>query len=111
MQQEHAIIGYFVTERILKELDVTGAKNSINIKTLNGNQKVSLTLVNGIMVSKLVLRARDQIHCVKLQKLCSRKEISVDPPEVAIPLKMNKWHYLDCVLAGLLQMMQYQLMF
>ena len=30
--------GTFVTEQILKELDVTSVNTSINIKTLNGNQ-------------------------------------------------------------------------
>ena len=54
--------GTFVTEQILKELDVTGVKTLINIKTLNGNQKVSSILVDGIMVSKQVLSTRDQIH-------------------------------------------------
>ena len=54
--------GTFVTERILKELDVTGVRTSININTLNGNQKVSSTLVDGIMISKQVLSTRDQIH-------------------------------------------------
>ena len=51
-----------MTERILKELDVTGVRTLINIKTLNGNQKVSSTLVDGIMISKQVLSTRDQIH-------------------------------------------------
>ena len=34
----------FMTEWILKELDVTGGKTLINTNTLNGNQKVSSTL-------------------------------------------------------------------
>ena len=89
--------GTFVTEQILKELDVIGVKTSINIKTLNGNQKVSSTLVDGIMVSKQVLSARDQIHWVKLPKLYSRKEIPVDPLEVATPLKLKKWQNIDCI--------------
>ena len=33
--------GTFMTERIFRELDVTGVKNLISIKALNGNQKVS----------------------------------------------------------------------
>ena len=89
--------GTFLTERILKELDVIGAKTSINIKTLNGNQKVSSTLVDGIMVSKQVLSTRDQIHWVKLPKLYTRKVIPVDPSEVATRLNLKKWHYLDCI--------------
>ena len=87
----------FVTERILKELDVTGVRTLINIKTLDGNQKDSSTLVDGIMVSKQVLGARDQIHWVKLPKLYTRKEIPVDPTEVATPLKLKRWCYLDCI--------------
>ena len=54
--------GTFVTERILKELDVTGVKTCINIK-------ISSTLVDGIMVSKQVLITRGQNHWVKLLKL------------------------------------------
>ena len=87
----------FVTERILKEFDVTGVKTSINIKTLNGNQKVSSTLVDGIMVTKQVLGARDQINWVKLPKLYTRKETPVDPAEVTTPLKLKKCRYLDCI--------------
>ena len=51
-----------------QELDVAGVKISITIKkALNDNQKVSSTLADEIMVSKLVLSARrDQIHWVKL---------------------------------------------
>ena len=89
--------GTFVTERILNELDVTDVKTSINIKTLKGNQRVSSTLVDGIMVSKQVSRTRDQIHWLKLPKLYTRKEIPVDPSEVATPLKLKKWNYLDCI--------------
>ena len=79
-----------MTEWILQELDVTGVKTSINIKTLNGNQKVSSTLVDGIMVSRQVLSTRDQIHWIKLPKLYRRKEIPVDPSEAATPLKLKK---------------------
>ena len=89
--------GTFVTEWILQELDVTGVKTSININTLNGNQKVSSTLVDGIMVSRQVLSTRDQIHWIKLPKLYRRKEIQIDPSEVATSLKLKKCHYLDCI--------------
>ena len=57
---------------------------------MNGNQKVSSTPVDRIMLSKQVLSAIDQIDWVKLPKLYTRKEIPVDPSEVAIPLKLKK---------------------
>ena len=85
-----------MTKRILKEPDATSVKTLIYIKTLNGNQ-VSSTLVDGIMVSKQVLSARDQIHWVKLPKLYTWKEIPVDPSELATPLKLKNWRYLDLI--------------
>ena len=89
----------FVTELILKKLDVTAVKTSINIKTLNGNQKISSTKVYGIMVSKQVLSTSDQIHWVKLPKLYTWKETPVDPSEVVNPLKLKKCRYLNCIAA------------
>lgn len=79
-----------MTERILKQFDVTGVKNSINIKTLNGNLKLSGKLVHGITISKQTLSAENQIHWIKLPKLYSKKEIPVNLSEVAIPLKVKK---------------------
>ena len=76
--------GTFVTERILKELDATGVKTSIKIK-------VSSTLVYRRVVSKQVLSTRGRIHWVKLPKFYTKKEIPVDPSEVATPLKLRKW--------------------
>ena len=43
------------------------------------------------MISKQVLSTRDEIHWVKFPKLYTRKEIPVDPSEVATPLKLKKW--------------------
>ena len=57
--------GKFGTEWILKKLHVTSVETLINIKALNGNQ-VSSTLVDGKMVLKHVLNAKDQIHWLKL---------------------------------------------
>ena len=86
-----------MTDGVLKELDATGVKTLINIKTLNGNQKFSSKLVNQMMVSKQVLTTTDQIHLAKLPKSHSRKEIPVDPSEVGTPIKLKKLSYLDCI--------------
>ena len=37
----------FVTEQVLKKLDILDIRTSINIKTLNGNQKVYSMLADG----------------------------------------------------------------
>lgn len=51
--------GIFVTKWIVKELDMPGIKTSINIKTLNGNQKVSSTMGDDIMISKQGMSTND----------------------------------------------------
>ena len=65
--------GTFVTEQILKELDGTGIKTSIDIKTLNDNQKVSSTLSgwnNGI---KAGLKYKGSDSLGKISKIVHKK--------------------------------------
>ena len=89
--------GTFVTEDLIRELGVSGIKTSINIKTLNGNQKQSSSLLQGLMVSAPIKPPSNQIHWIKLPKSFTRKEISVDPVEIPTPIKLRKWKYLDKV--------------
>ena len=89
--------GTFVTEDLISKLGVSGVKTSINIKTLNGNQKQSSSLVQGLMVSAPITLSSNQIHWIKLPKSFTRKEIPVDPVEIPTPIKLRKWKYLDKV--------------
>ena len=87
--------GTFVTEDPISKLGVSGVKTSINIKTLNGNQKQSSSLVQGLMVSAPITSPRNQIHWIKLPKSFTREEIPVDLVEITTPIKLRKWTYLD----------------
>lgn len=69
----------------MKELHIPGIETSINRKCLNGNKKISSTLVDGIMVSQQITSANNLVHWVKLLKVYSKKAIPVDPAEVATP--------------------------
>ena len=89
--------GTFVTEDLISKLSVSGVKTSINIKALNGNQKQSSSLVQGLMVSAPITSPSNQIHWIKLPKSFTRKEIPVDPVEIPTPIKLRKWKYLDKV--------------
>ena len=63
-----------------------GVKISINIKNMNGNQKVTSMLTDRIMFSKYV---NNQIHQVKFPKKYLRKEITVDTSEVPTSFKLK----------------------
>ena len=86
--------GTFVNEDFISKLGVSGVKTSINIKTLNGNQKQSSSIVQGLMVSAPVTSPSNQIHWTKS---FTRKEIPADPVEIATSIKLRKWKYLDKV--------------
>ena len=60
---------------------------------MNGNQNQSSSLVQGLAVSTPLT----QIHWIKLPKSFKRKEIPVDPVEIATPIKLRKCKYLDKV--------------
>ena len=47
------------------------------------------------MDSAPIISPSNQIHWIKLPKSFTRKEISVDPVEIATPVKLRKWKYLD----------------
>ena len=89
--------GTFITDDLLKKLGLSGARTSINIKTLNGNKKVKSSLIEGLMVSKQSLYRDETIQLVKLPKLYSREHIPVDSAEMATPEKFKKGRYLDSI--------------
>ena len=89
--------GTFVTDNLLKKLGLSGVRTSINIRTLNGNKKVTSSLIEGLMVSKQPLSKDKRIQWVKLPKLYSREQIPVDSAEIATPEKLRRWRYLDSI--------------
>ena len=89
--------GTFVTDNLLKKLGLSGVRTPINIKTLNGNKKVTTSLIEGLMVSKQPLPKDKIIQWVKLPKLYAREQIPVDSAEIATPLKIKRWRYLDSI--------------
>ena len=51
----------------------------------------------GLMVSAPTTSRSNQIHWTKLPKSFTRKEIPVDPVEIATPTTLRKWKYLHKV--------------
>ena len=86
-----------MTEDLISKLGVSGVKTSINIKTLIGNQKQLSSMVQGLIVSTPVSSPSNQIHWIKLPKSFTRKEVPVDPVEIATQFKSRKWKCLGKV--------------
>ena len=62
-----------------------------------GTKKQSSSLVQGLLVSAPRTSPSNQIHQIKLPKSFTSKEIPVDPVNIATPIKLRKWKYLDKV--------------
>ena len=87
--------GTFATENLMNQLDINGIQTSIGIRTLIGHQKQSSYLLDGLSVSKLVLRPSEKVKWIRLPSTFTRKEIPVDQSEIATPAKLKQWKYLD----------------
>ena len=91
--------GTFVTDNLLKKLGLSGFRTSVNIKILNGNKKVTLSLIEGVMVSKQPLSKDIRIQLVKLQlpNLYSREHIPPDSTKILSPEKLKMGRYVDSI--------------
>ena len=87
--------GTFATENLMNQLDINGIQTSIGIRTLIGHQKQSSYLLDGLSVSKLVLRPSEKAKWIRLPSTFTRKEIPVDQSEIATPAKLKQWKHLD----------------
>ena len=88
----------FVSDNLLKKLGLFGVRTSINIKTLNGNEKVTSSLIERLMVSKQPLSKDKRIQLVKMPKVYSREQIPVDSGEIATPEKLKRWKVFDNII-------------
>ena len=86
--------GTFATQKLMNQLDINGIQTSVGIRTLIGHQKQSSYLLDGLSVSKLVLRPSEKAKWIRLPSTFTRKEIPVDQSEIATPAKLKQWKHL-----------------
>ena len=67
----------------------------INIKTLNGQERQSTHITDGIKVCKLTPEADEHQKWIKLPSSYINEEIPVDRSEIATPAKLKQWQYLE----------------
>ena len=82
--------GTFSTKKLMKDLGVEGTRPSINIKTLNGEEKQSTHILDGIKVWKLTPEADKYQKWINLPSTYTKEEIPVDRSEIATPAKLKQ---------------------
>ena len=78
----------------MKDLGIEGTRTSVNIKTLNGQDRQSIHILDGIKVCKLTPEADKYQKCIKLPSTYTKEEIPMDISEIATPAKLKQWQYL-----------------
>ena len=75
--------GSFIQEDLVKELQLSGRKATINLKTLNGEGPESTMLIEDIDAK----RNSGNNSCIKLPKMYTRTELPVDKEDIPTPDK------------------------
>ena len=91
--------GSFIQEDLIKELQLSGRKTTLNLKTLNGERTESTVLIEGMDVKGV----SGNNSCIKLQKMYARIELPVDKEEIATHDKIKQWDYLKVITSDITQ--------
>ena len=87
--------GTFSTNKLMKDLGIEGTRTSINIKMLNGQERQSTYILDGIKVCRLTPEADKYQKWIKLPSAYTKEEIPVDKNEITTPAKLKQWQYLE----------------
>ena len=87
--------GTFVPENLMNQLDISGIRTWVGIRSLIGHQKQSSYLLDGLSFSKLVLGPSEKAKWIRLPSNFTRKEIPVEQNEAATPAKLKQWKHTD----------------
>ena len=87
--------GTFSINKLMKDLGVEGTRTSINIKALNGQERQSTYILDGIKVCRLTPEADKYQKWIKLPSIYTKEEIPVNRNEIAMPAKLKQWQYLE----------------
>lgn len=87
---DSCIQGSFIDEELVKELQLSGRKTTLNLKTLNGEKSESTTLIEGIDVKGV----SGNNNWRRPPKMYTMTHFPVDKDEIATPNKIKQWDYL-----------------
>ena len=91
--------GSFIREALVKRMQTSGRKTTLNLKTLNGEISESTTAIEGLQVAG----SKDGSAWIKLPRVYTRKHLPVDKKDVATPDKIEEWDYLKTISSEITQ--------
>ena len=86
-------------EDLLKELQLSGRKTTLNLKTLNIERTESTVLIDGVDVKGV----SGNNNMIKLSKMYARTELPVDKEGIATPDKIKQSDYLKVIPSDITQ--------
>ena len=91
--------GSFIREALVKKMQTSGRKTTLNFKALNGERSESTTAIDGLQVAV----SKDGSTWIRLPRIYTRKHFPVDKKEVAAPDKNEEWDYLKTISSEITQ--------
>ena len=91
--------GSFISESLVKQMNLSGRKTTLNLKTLKSKKLETAIVIDGLKVSS----ANGKEDWIKLPKLYTRMQIPVERGEIATPGKIGKWDYLKVISEEIIQ--------
>ena len=85
--------GSFIREVLVKKMQTSGRKTTLNLKTLHGERSESTTAIEGLQAAG----SKDGSTWIKLPRIYTRKHLPIDKKEVATPDKIEEWDYLKTI--------------
>ena len=91
--------GSFTQEDLVKVLQLSGKKTTLNLKKLNGAKTESTMLIEGIAFKGV----SGNNSWIKLLKMFSRIKLPFGKQEIATPDKIKQWDYLKVIASDITQ--------
>ena len=83
----------FIQEALVKKIQTSRRKTTLNLKTLNCERSESTRAIEGLQVAI----SKDGSTWIKLPRIYTSKYLPVDKKEVATPDRIEEWHYLKAI--------------
>lgn len=89
----------FIKEEIMEELEITGKKLELGLKTFTGEKSEEIAAVNDLIVSEISSSNKGPVEKTEVPKAYSRCFLIVQKEEVDTPEKIKTWEYLNTITA------------
>ena len=95
--------GSFIQEDLMKELDISGQRLKLSLKTLTGEKLEDLMAIDGLIVSGIDSKKESPSEWIDMPKVYTRSYLPVEKEEIATPNKIKKWKYLEKISGEIIQ--------